>query len=293
MPMPTATKCHRNRGARPDHDHRQNVAAEMIRAAADVPLGACSLSPNMSTVLIRRRPDKRDQRAANEKRRSDSADDKIAPRFMRRPQARVNGGIGQIDQKVHADHGEDQQHDDAFDDDQIALADAWNTNRPRPGRKEHLLDDDAARQQKRKLQAHESSTPGSGRCAARVATGLATAQPFGAGGAHEILVQHVQQGRPHDPRQNCRLRQGQRSRARSATSCRRQKPFSHPGKPPAENQRRLMAKTSTSIIANQKFGTATPSCVAPMTPISPALATPAGGDKCPPEKRSEVLSASA
>ena len=49
------------------------------------------------------------------------------------------------------------------------------------------------------------------------------------------------------------------------------KPASHPGKPPAENQRRLMAKTSTRIMANQKLGMATPSWVAPMTERSAAL----------------------
>ena len=47
-------------------------------------------------------------------------------------------------------------------------------------------------------------------------------------------------------------------------------PASHPPKPPAENHRRLIAKIRTSIIANQKFGMATPSCVAPITPKSPA-----------------------
>ena len=61
-----------------------------------------------------------------------------------------------------------------------------------------------------------------------------------------------------------------------------QKPSSQPGNPPAENQRRFTAKTSTSSIANQKFGTATPSCVAPITPASAAVPrrdaarTPAG-----------------
>ena len=45
-------------------------------------------------------------------------------------------------------------------------------------------------------------------------------------------------------------------------------PASHPANPPALNQRRLMAKTKTIRIANQKFGTAMPSCVIPMTPAS-------------------------
>ncbi len=43
-------------------------------------------------------------------------------------------------------------------------------------------------------------------------------------------------------------------------------PASQPGKPPAENQRRFTAKTRTGSTANQKFGTAMPSCVAPMMP---------------------------
>ena len=47
-----------------------------------------------------------------------------------------------------------------------------------------------------------------------------------------------------------------------------QNPSSQPGKPPAENQRRLIAKTSTISMANQKFGIAMPSCVAPITEIS-------------------------
>ncbi len=47
-------------------------------------------------------------------------------------------------------------------------------------------------------------------------------------------------------------------------------PSSQPGKPPAENQRRLIAKTSTISIANQKFGTATPNWVTPMTVTSAA-----------------------
>ncbi len=37
------------------------------------------------------------------------------------------------------------------------------------------------------------------------------------------------------------------------------KPSSHPGKPPAENHLRFIAKINTKIIANQKFGTAIPS----------------------------------
>ena len=43
---------------------------------------------------------------------------------------------------------------------------------------------------------------------------------------------------------------------------------SQPGKPPAENQRRLIAKIKTITIANQKLGIATPSCVAPITVTS-------------------------
>ena len=50
-----------------------------------------------------------------------------------------------------------------------------------------------------------------------------------------------------------------------------QMPWSQPGNPPAENQRRLIAKITTRIIANQKFGMAMPSWVSPMTLQSPGL----------------------
>ena len=53
-----------------------------------------------------------------------------------------------------------------------------------------------------------------------------------------------------------------------------------------------MAKISTSIIANQKFGTATPSCVAPMTPMSPARPRRDAANM-PAGKAINVLSASA
>ena len=49
------------------------------------------------------------------------------------------------------------------------------------------------------------------------------------------------------------------------------KPSSQPGKPPAENQRRPTANSRTSSIANQKFGTATPSWVTPMIATSVAV----------------------
>ena len=39
----------------------------------------------------------------------------------------------------------------------------------------------------------------------------------------------------------------------------RKKPRSQPGKPQAENHRKFIAKINTRIIANQKFGIATPS----------------------------------
>ena len=87
-------------------------------------------------------------------------------------------------------------------------------------------------------------------------------QALGAGGADVVLAQHLEQRRAHDARQDRGLRQRQRDgRQDQRLAGRASRPASQPGKPPAGNQRRCTAKSSTSSIANQKFGTATPSCV--------------------------------
>ena len=46
------------------------------------------------------------------------------------------------------------------------------------------------------------------------------------------------------------------------------KPISQPANPPAENQPSLTEKNKINRIANQKFGTATPSCAKPIIPVS-------------------------
>ncbi len=48
-----------------------------------------------------------------------------------------------------------------------------------------------------------------------------------------------------------------------------QNPASQPGNPPADTQCSAIAKNSTSSIPSQKFGTARPSCVMPLTIESP------------------------
>ena len=56
-------------------------------------------------------------------------------------------------------------------------------------------------------------------------------------------------------------------------------PASQPGKPPEGSQRSSIANSSTSSIANQKFGTAMPICVKPMIAVSPRTAAAARGDQ--------------
>ena len=100
---------------------------------------------------------------------------------------------------------------------------------------------------------------------------LSLAQPLGPCRAHIVLAQRFQQRRAHDPRQDRGLRQRQRDSRQVSAFRAGQRPADQPGKPPAENQRRVMENSRTSSMANQKFGTLMPTCVAPMMPKSTAL----------------------
>ena len=72
-----------------------------------------------------------------------------------------------------------------------------------------------------------------------------------------------------------------------------QSPACQPGKPPAETQRSFTAKTRTSSMANQKFGTATPSWVAPITADVGRACRGGPRPRCPTGKAIAVESASA
>ena len=178
--------------------------------------------------------------------------------------------------------------------DQVALVDRLEHQPAEARQVEHVLDDDGAGQQEGELQADDGQHRDQ-RVAQRVPPQrLPPAQALGAGGADIVLAQRLEQRRAHDAGEDRGLRQAPaRPPAGSALAAPATAPADQPGKPPAGNQRSVMAKSSTSSIANQKFGTAMPSCVAPITPASASAVAPRRRPSAPTGMAISVESASA
>src|SRR6185437_7391607 len=123
---------------------------------------------------------------------------------------RVDEDVAQIDEEIDEDDGEDEQHHHRLDDDQVALGDALEDQAAEAGEEEDVLDDDAAGEQERELQAddgqHRDQRVAHGVAPERGAAGKAV----GAGGADVVLLERIEERGAHDAREDRGLRQGQR-----------------------------------------------------------------------------------
>ena len=150
----------------------------------------------------------------------------------------------------------------------IAIGDRLQHQAPEPGQDEHILDDDRARDQIGELQAHDGQDRHE-----RVGQGVtperrAPRNAFGARRAHEILVERLEKRRSGDARKDRRLHHAERDRRRMSAPNARIRLL--PARKAAGGREpQVTAKTMTSRIASQKFGTASPIWLAPMTIASP------------------------
>ena len=168
-PMPTAITPTRMEFCAPDQQQRGDVAARGCRCrASGCAEGAASLfghvdlgrrigRPEPATAARRRRA-----AAAPARRRRRSCGWRAAPAARAaahaslRPQPRVDHRVEHVDHEVDDDHASPASSiTTSRTTTRSRLAIAWNTSRPRPGRHEHVLDDDRAGEQVGELQPHD------------------------------------------------------------------------------------------------------------------------------------------
>ncbi|KAJ0336194.1 hypothetical protein COL154_014369, partial [Colletotrichum chrysophilum] len=101
-------------------------------------------------------------------------------------------------------------HDHAFHHNEVSLGDGLEDEAPEPRQIEDVLDDDRTGQQEGKLQADDGQHRDQGIAQRMAPEGLPTAEALGAGGAHEVLAEHIEQRRSHDAREDRSLGQCER-----------------------------------------------------------------------------------
>ena len=129
-------------------------------------------------------------------------------RHCRASQARIDHRIGEVDKEVDGNDGGDQQHDDAFDDDQVALGDRLEDRPAETGQVEDVLDDDGTGEQEGELQTGNGEHGDHG-VAQRMPPSTRGGQALRTRRADVVLVEHLDQRRAGNAGQDRRLRQSE------------------------------------------------------------------------------------
>ena len=137
-----------------DHEHREDVAAEVVGAEPVRRGRRLELGGDVERWRRPRGSRRRRARAARTKTpREERAEDEGA--HQRRRRRGSTARVGEVDEEGDEDHGEDQEHDHRLHHHQVALADRLEHQPAEAGEEEDVLDDDRAGEQEGELQADD------------------------------------------------------------------------------------------------------------------------------------------